>query len=101
MTEFLSLWPERGPLRSVPAGRAFVDATIREVADRHKLTPGDLTGPSHVKALFRARAEAMWIIYKNTKYSYPQVARFFNRDHTTVIRACKLHAASLGLEEAA
>ncbi len=103
MIELLSKWPARGPLYDQIglSGKAFVDATIQEVAERHRIMPDDLIGPRRDRRLFLARAEAMWIVYENTKYSYPQIGRFFNRDHTSVLRACKLHEASLAQQEAA
>lgn len=91
MIEALSKWPERGPLSSPFGGKPFVDETIRTVAAKHRLEPSVLTGRRQDRWAFRARAEAMSIIYKNTRYSYPQVGRFFNRDHTSVMHACRRH----------
>lgn len=79
---------------------AFVAETIRVVAEKHGVSSNALTRKGQTRRPFRARAEAMWIIYNNTRYSYPQLGRIFGRDHTSVIRACKIHEAFLAQQEA-
>lgn len=64
---------------------------VQEVAAQHDLTPEDLTGPRSRRTESRARHEAMWRIRRETRLSYPQIGRFFNRDHTTVINGVRRH----------
>jgi len=80
----MSLWhgdlhPLRPTMRSITA----------DVAKRHGLTVEDLRGPERRQAAVRARHEAMAIIRAQGRFSLPQIGKFFNRDHTTVIHALR------------
>lgn len=74
----LSRWPWRTPQRE----------TMKEIAtrcaERHSLTLDDLKSTDRHAPLNAARMEAMHEIYKTGNFSFPQMGRFFNRDHTTV-----------------
>ena len=71
---------------------------VAEVAAAHRLPVADLMGRSKLKHIVAARHEAMWRIRQVTwadgvtpRYSLPQIGRYFDRDHTSVIHACKRH----------
>lgn len=76
---------------------------IAEVAARHDLRPEEITGPERWKRNCRARYEAMWLarqaVGRDGKplYSLPQIGRFFNRDHTTVLNALRRHEEQSGI----
>lgn len=57
---------------------------IRAVAARHKLQPHDILGPDRFGHFVEARRETM-IRLREAGYSYPQIGKFLNRDHTTVV----------------
>jgi chromosomal replication initiation ATPase DnaA len=82
----LSIW--RGHM---PAKRAWRDV-IASTAEDHGLTAADLVGTRRDQRAFRARAEAMHVLRSTTSFSLPQIGRFFNRDHTTVLSALRRHA---------
>lgn len=66
---------------------------VRQVAAEHGLTLEELTGPSSVKPISRARHEAMWRLRQETKLSAMQIARALGRtDHTTALWGIRRHA---------
>lgn len=82
LTHVLSLY--RGLIPVDPPKPTMKEIAIL-VAERHGVTLEDLRGPSRRLRASRPRQEAMALIMAQKRYSYPQVGRFFNRDHTTVI----------------
>lgn len=52
-------------------------------------TREQLTGTSRRKPLVEARQIAMYATRKMTDLSFPEIGRNFDRDHTTVMHACK------------
>lgn len=61
----------------------------REVLERH---PGvclaDLAGPRKPQAIVDARFDAIYTILEERRdLSFPKVAAFFNRDHSSVLKA--------------
>jgi len=74
-------------LVSSPPARAR--KIIAEVAAAYELTPEDLTGRRRFKYLMEPRWLAMRRIRKELGYSYPQIGQLFNRDHSSVIWACR------------
>jgi chromosomal replication initiation ATPase DnaA len=70
----------------VPARpRPLAKTIIAEVAAAHDITPADILGPRRFPHLVEARREAMSRVRKELGYSYPQIGRIFNRDHSSVI----------------
>ena len=60
-----------------------------KVAVFYKIKPADLTSPSREKCIAVPRQIAMYMAKTLTTKSYPEIAREFNRDHTTVIHGVK------------
>jgi len=59
------------------------------VAHYFSLSVDDLKDKSRVGALVEARSIAMFLCRRMTDLSYPDIGRLFNRDHSTVVTACK------------
>jgi chromosomal replication initiator protein len=59
------------------------------VANYFGLSVDDLCCKSRVGALVEARSIAMFLCRRMTDLSYPDIGRLFNRDHSTVVTACK------------
>ncbi|PYE89620.1 helix-turn-helix domain-containing protein [Phyllobacterium leguminum] len=74
-------WGAAAPVDTVPA-------IIARVAHRHGFTYDDIIEQSRVKKLVAARFEAMAAV-RTAKplMSVPEIAKWFKRDHTTVINA--------------
>lgn len=62
-----------------------------EVAERHGVKVDEMRGPSRKRYFVHPRQEAFALIRANTSLSYPNIGRYFNRDHTTVIHGEKAH----------
>lgn len=58
---------------------------IEEVARITEMTPDDITGRNRQRRYVRARQMAMLICRDYCGASYPEIARVFKRNHTTVI----------------
>lgn len=55
------------------------------VCARFGLTPQILRGPKKQRGIARPRQIAMYLAREMTALSYPRIAAWFNRDHTTVL----------------
>ena len=77
----------------VPMGETSVYAPvdiIKVVADYYNISPDEIYGSSRQQAIAMARQIAMYIIREQTQLSLPKIGQLFsNRDHTTVMYACK------------
>ena len=62
---------------------------IRDVAREHGVSFEDIMGPSRNRNCVRPRKAAMSRIRAELGYSYPQIGRLFNRDHSTVMWATR------------
>jgi chromosomal replication initiation ATPase DnaA len=65
--------------RSRAPAKRIIDQTARE----HSLSYDDLVGRSRKLPIVRARHAAMAALWSPMGYSISQIARFFNRDHST------------------
>lgn len=78
---------------NAPSGRAIpprVRAIIRSAALEHGVTPADILGDSRSRKITRARWEAMeacreLVMPGGDNPSFPQIGRWFGRDHSTVM----------------
>ena len=87
-----SLWFHPVDPRPLPTMRQIV----AEVALKHDTTPELIIAHGRLKAIVWARQEVMWRIrLERPDLSYPQIGRFFSRDHTTIIHGVRAHAARL------
>jgi chromosomal replication initiator protein len=64
------------------------------------LTLGELRGKSRRQAIAEARSLAMFLTRRLTGVSYAEIGRYFgNRDHTTVLHACRKVARIIDRDE--
>ena len=70
-----------------------VASIVLNVAAEHKISPRDLLGDSRYRPFVRARQEAMRACrameWCGGVPSFPVIGRWFGRDHTTIIHACR------------
>ncbi len=80
--------------------RAKVDPSIIRiqtvVSDYFSIDRNWMTGKSRLRPLARPRQVAMFLA-RETGASFPVIARHFQRDHTTVLHACRVVPANDGL----
>ena len=62
-----------------------VSKIFGELYDRYGVTKEELTGLKRSKEIVNVRHIAVYLIRKNTDMSQNNIAKIFNRDHTTVI----------------
>ncbi|MEX2174498.1 MAG: helix-turn-helix domain-containing protein [Pirellulaceae bacterium] len=73
-----------------PADAALFRQTTAAVARHFEITVTELKGKSRQRRIAEARGLAMTLCRELTGASYAQIGRHFgNRDHTTVLHACK------------
>lgn len=74
-----------------------VKRIIREVAEKHGVTPVDILSERRTQLVVNARQEAMWRAKSETEWSLPRIGKAFGgRDHTTVIHALRTHEKRMG-----
>jgi chromosomal replication initiation ATPase DnaA len=72
--------------------RDLVDL-VDEVCKRRGVTLDEVCGRTRSRAVSYARQEVWWRIrhHPERAYSYPEIARLFARDHTTIIAGISAH----------
>jgi chromosomal replication initiator protein len=72
------------------------ELVMKVVAERFQLTPADLTGRKRDRATALARQVAMYLLKEGSSCSLAQIGlEFGNRDHATVIHACRKIASDM------
>ena len=67
-----------------------IAAIQRHVATHYRVTVGDLLSRRIPRKVTHARHVAMWLCYRHTRHAASTIGQHFgNRDHTTVLSACK------------
>ena len=64
--------------------KGFMGTVVLEVSERTGITTKQIMGRSREKNIARARQLAMWGA-RQKGISFPEIGRFFGRDHTTVM----------------
>jgi chromosomal replication initiator protein len=64
-------------------------ALLDTICDYLNVDKAEMLSERRARAITDKRHVAMWCYKKLTPYSYPQIGRIFNRDHTTVGYACE------------
>jgi chromosomal replication initiation ATPase DnaA len=91
----LSLW--KGPL---PRVRTMA-RILAEVSEETGISVAAMKGPSRYRIIVYPRQEAIWRMVQEDRWTWAQIARFFNRDHTTIIFAFRQVEKRNALERAA
>lgn len=101
-----------GPLAAADVERALADsgqptsrppdvpAIVERVAAAFGVSPAELMSASRLKGVRRARQAAMFVARELTGLSYPRLAAAFDRDHTTVMHACRRVEAEMATDDA-
>jgi chromosomal replication initiation ATPase DnaA len=66
---------------------------VDEVCKRKGITLDEVCGRARSQAISHARQEVWWRIrnHPEREYSYPEIARLFARDHTTIMAGIGAH----------
>lgn len=88
---------DRGPVKPSPASSTPTIETIQDaVCSVLAVARQDLLSPRRTPRIARARQLAMYTARQLTPHSLAEIARAFNRDHTTVVHA--IHSVTQRLE---
>jgi chromosomal replication initiator protein len=86
----------------LPTKRVNYRQIQKAVCDHFKIRKEDLVGHVRLRMFVRPRQIAMFLIRRHTQLSFPAIAeRFGQRDHTTVMHACKVMADRVASEPSA
>lgn len=68
-------------------------ALVDEVCKRRGVTLDEVCGRARSQAVSHARHEVWWRLrhHPERDYSYPEIARLFARDHTTIMAGISAH----------
>ena len=91
----LSLW--KGHIPRLPT----MAEIIAEVSEETGVSVSAMRGPSRYRIIVYPRHYAMWRMVQEDRWTWAQIGRFFNRDHTTVIWAWRQVEKRNALERAA
>lgn len=58
---------------------------VREVADASGIRPDTIYGDSRTPCVCRARAEAAFRMRNELRLSFPEIGRYLDRHHTTIM----------------
>jgi chromosomal replication initiation ATPase DnaA len=66
---------------------------VDDVCKRRGVTLDEVCGRARSQAISRTRQEVWWRIrhHPERSYSYPEIARLFARDHSTIIAGISAH----------
>jgi Bacterial dnaA protein helix-turn-helix len=81
--------PERAEKTNCPDPKAMMARICRVVAARYGVPTESLLSATREQPATTARHVAMRLCRELTDCSYSEIGRFFARDHTTVLYACK------------
>ena len=62
-----------------------VDKIFSAVYNKYNVSKEDIIGPKRQKDIAYARHATIYLIREMTEMSYPNIAKIFNRDHTTIL----------------
>lgn len=76
---------------TIPYERSYAvdpfDQIIQAVCKHYRFSIEELVSPSRAQPLTTARHWAMYLLCKDGRYTSTFIAKYFERDHTTVIHA--------------
>jgi chromosomal replication initiator protein len=85
-------------LGSEPAAAASLKTIVAAASKRLHVTVADLRGKSRRQSVAGARSLAMYLARELGRASYAEIGRYFHRDHSTVMYACKKTAANVACQ---
>jgi hypothetical protein len=68
-----------------------------EVCRKHRVSLTAFRSPRRGQQFVQARFEFYWRARNETEKSLPQIGRYVNRDHTTIMHGIRKYEAALGL----
>lgn len=69
--------------------RDRISPVVSVVAKHYRVTQEQLYEKGRTKTVELARAASMWLVRNIYNYSFPEIGKAFDRDHTTVMHSCR------------
>lgn len=82
-------------MRARPRPPISMADLARTIAAEHGVTVDDMKGDYRRRRYSHARQHFMFVARESGWWSYPQIAHFIRRDHTTVIFGVRAHRARM------
>jgi hypothetical protein len=79
---------QNGPVNKI---RLKMRQVVKEMAEKHNMSVETLMSATRIMSIVRARQEAMYHIKMETGCSFLELARFFRKDHTTIMHGIERH----------
>ena len=76
------------PLIKTQRVQINIDAIIERVCTYYGVSRDDVMGKSRKAQFCRPRQIIQYIAYNHTGLSYPEIAKIFDRDHTSIMNSC-------------
>jgi len=76
----------------VNSSKSRITAILRDTAEKHGLTEMELMTKNRKSKFVVARQEAIYRIRHEVKKSMTEIARIFDKDHTTILHALEKHS---------
>jgi chromosomal replication initiation ATPase DnaA len=73
---------------------------VEDICEKYKIPERDIFSHRSHKTLMVPRHECWWRVRNETRLSYPVIAAFFHRDHTTIMDGCRRHEERMEAGEA-
>lgn len=71
----------------------FLDAMVQEVARLHGVTFEQLMGKRRTYKIAHARQEAYYRVRVSTRWSFPDIGKYFGKHHASIINGINRHLA--------
>ena len=74
---------------SYASSRNAARQIVREITDEFAVTWAEIVSPRRNSYIVRARHKMFWRLKNETIWSLPQIGRYVNKDHTTVLHGIR------------
>lgn len=71
---------------------------VAKVLQKHKVALKEIMSPCRGKLIVKARNEVAWHLVNVLGFSLSRAGRYLNRDHSTILHACRQHEAQMAEE---
>lgn len=75
-----------------PGSVSYARKVVEEVSEKRGVSIDDMMSIRRNINFVMARYEVYWRLRHETRWSMPQIGRFLNRDHTTILNGLRVYA---------
>ena len=93
--DFMATYPAVTEFFTIPKGPERARAIIAEVTARRSVPVSHLFSTLRDRKVSHTRHEIWFRLRQECAWSYPRIAKFFDKDHTTILYGVRGHEARL------